>query len=238
MYDQPVADQLRQRLCWRQPLLVINDACTRACAARMIRRQFMTEVLQFAYLLILRGISCPFLTCAPADVSRPLGVGELGYMILQADKALEAGKIAGHLSDMAGERAIMDRCHEMMRMGKAPLLRKLCAEDVRPTIPQILEAQRMGDPDVDDVLIQSFRYIAVSLANVYSFVQPDLILVDSRLFLEPRNRSFLVDTLNRLLLRTHKKKPEIEFVAADEFYGVRCAALCAIHSYLETASEE
>lgn len=232
-YDRPIARELAERLRWQEPILVENDGCTRACAARMLRRQDFDAVESFAYLLIARGISCPFLTSEAADVGRPLGIGELGYMMLRADDALAQGRIAGNLSDLAGERAIMDRCHEAMKSGEAPLLLGLCGGDVRPTIPQILQAQQAGEAAVDGILTRAFRYMAVALANVYNFVQPDVIFVDSRLFSQEKNRRALTDTVQQYLMVTHKKRPAIEFVEPEPQHGARCAALCAIRADLE-----
>ena len=236
-FDRPIARDIAAGLDWSGPILVENDGCTRAQAARMLRRRDFEDIRTFAYLLIARGISCPFLPAGDADVGHPMGIGELGFMMIRADAAITAGHIAGNLSDLAGERALMDRCHAVMRAGVAPRLLAICGGDVRPTIPQILQAQLEGEPVVQEILEQAFRFLAVGLANVYNFVQPDQIFVESQLFSDEANRRVLTDALSHYLMVPHTSRPLLEFVEPEANHGARCAALCAIRADLENGEE-
>ena len=235
-YNKAIARDLAMRLEWKGPVIVENDGCTRAFGVRMLNRQSFKGVHTFAYLLISRGISCPFLSCDAADVGHSMGIGELGHMVIRADEAINEEKTSGNLSSLAGERAIMNFCHEAVKNGKAPLLRKI-SKDERPTIPQILQAQMEGDSDVNEILQKAFYYLAVALANVYNFVQPDLIFVDSRLFSNRNNRLKLVENMQQYLYTTHKMNRNIEFVDPQPEYGARCAALCAIRDYLDSRED-
>lgn len=235
-YNKAVARDLMMRLGWKGPVIVENDGCTRAFGVRMLHRNGFRGVKTFAYLMIARGISCPFLSCDAADVEHPMGIGELGHMVIRAEEALTDEKFNGNLSSLAGERAIMNFCQEAIQAGKAPLLHRIAKEE-RPTIPQILQAQQEGDPDVNAILQKAFFYLAVALANVYNFVQPDLIFVDSRLFSNKGNRSKLVEHMQQYLYTTHKMNCNIEFVEPQPEYGAQCAALCAIRNYLDSAED-
>ncbi|MBQ9197404.1 MAG: ROK family transcriptional regulator [Clostridia bacterium] len=237
-FDCPVASDLATLTGWNKPVVVENDACARAFGIRMLRREEMRRTGRFAYLFIARGLSCPLLPFSPADVGDPLGIGEIGYMIVQADAALSSDAISGHISDLAGERAIMDACHAAMRKGEAPKLSALCGGDIRPTIPQVLAAEQAGDAAVTAILERAVRYLAITLANVINFVQPDMIFVDSRLFSAGQNRALLTDTVNRYLVAPHRSLPAFSFVEADRWNGSRCAALCAIRRELNQYGEE
>lgn len=235
-YNKAIARDLSVHLKWKGPVIVENDGCTRAFGVRMLQRKSFKGVRTFAYLMVARGISCPFLSCDTADVGHPMGIGELGHMVIRADDAITEGKSNGNLSNLAGERAIMDFCQEAVKEGKAPLLYKISKEE-RPTIPQILQAQQEGDPDVDAILQKAFYYLAVALANVYNFVQPDLIYVDSRLFSSQSNRQKLVENMQQHLYTTYTMSRNIEFVDPEPEYGARCAALCSIRNYLNSGEE-
>ncbi len=236
-YDCAVADDIRRLTGWTLPIVVENDACARAFGTRMLHRERMAQVSRFAYLFIARGLSCPLVPCMPADVGNPLGIGELGYMVVRAEDALSSDRIAGHVSDLAGERAIMDRCHQLMREGRAPMLLDICGGCARPTIPQILEAQARGEETVRQTLTAAFRYLAIALANVCNLVQPELIFVDSRLFNTPQNQEVLVRTVRKFLVPSHNNEPAFEFIASDVRNGARCAALCAIRRELDQYEE-
>ena len=236
-FNCAISDDLKSLTGWDKPIFVDNDACTRAYGMRMLHRGEMKQVNRFAYLFIARGLSCPLLPCMPADVGNPLGIGEIGYMIIQADNILTPGSITRHLSDLSGERAIMDRCHQAMREAKAPILSAICSGDARPAIPQILEAQALGDNAVQQILRQAFQYLAIAIANVCNLVQPDMIFVDSRLFSTSENQDVLTQTVQQYLIASHNPVPAFEFIKADAQNGARCAALSAIRQELNQYEE-
>ena len=236
-YNCAVAEDIQKLTGWTLPIIVENDGCARAFGTRMLRRKQMSQVNRFAYLFIARGLSCPLVPCMPTDVGNPLGIGELGYMVLQADTALSSDRIAGHVSDLAGERAIMDRCHRLMREEQAPILRDICGGYTRPTIPQILEAQARGETSVQQVLTTAFEYLAIATANVCNLVRPDMIFVDSRLFHTHQNQEILTQTIRKFLVASHNTEPAFEFIASDVHNGARCAALCAIRHELDQYEE-
>ena len=158
-------------------------------------------------------------------------------MVLQADTALSSDRIAGHVSDLAGERAIMDRCHRLMQEEQAPILRDICGGYSRPTIPQILEAQARGETSVQQVLTTAFEYLAIATANVCNLVRPDMIFVDSRLFHTHQNQEILTQTIRKFLVASHNTEPAFEFIVSDVHNGARCAALCAIRHELDQYEE-
>ena len=232
-FDKDIRAEIRSKTDYAGTISVGNDACTRAMAMQLFERDLLNGVSAFAYLFIARGISCPFILNTSNFECRPLGLGELGYMIIDADRPVDSIGMPGNLSSLSGERAIIDRCHEAMIAGNTPILTDLCGNLDRPTFSQVLAAQLAGETIVQEILASSISSLGIAVCNVCNFIQPEYFFIDARLFESKENRQLFLETVDKHLMVPSNLLPHFVFVEADEFRGAHSAAGYAIRAELD-----
>ena len=78
----------------------------------------------------------------------------------------------GCLEAYASDRAVLDRCGELLAQGRAPRLRELCGT-AAPAMEHVLAALEQGDGDVAEVVEQAVYILGVAVANINNFACPD-----------------------------------------------------------------
>lgn len=210
-----------------------NNACARALGVQLYRREVFENVRSFVYLFVDVGIACPLIVNDLGYAGLVVGTGEIGHMVMERDGMKCSCGNRGCLEAYSSDHAIISRCAEAMAQGKAEVLRKICAGNTVPTIPQILEAQKSGDADVDGIVENAICILGVAVANIINFSGPDTVLIDCKLFGEEHNRNLLLNTANLNLCNKTYQGTEFIFVEPDKGSGAKGAAAVVINKSLE-----
>lgn len=235
-FNRNVREDIRSGIGFSGPIAIGNDANARALGAQLYRREVMNGTTTLAYLFIARGISCPFILRDSYLASHTMGIGELGYMILDPKATGDSLGLHGRLSSYAGERALSGKCAQLIEAGQAPVLAGICGGR-KPDISKILAAQQQGEESVCALIQEALDYIAYGICNVCNFIQPDCLLVDARITEPEENRKRLLQTIDQNLMIQAKGNPRVIFVEADEYSGARCAAALAIRHELNQIAD-
>ena len=216
--------------------MVENNACARAYAAQLFRRELLNNVESFAYLFISTGIACPLVYNFVPDDGMLVGVGEAGHMVLDpAGPKCVCGN-RGCLEAFASDRTVIARCEDVMRRGEAPILRRL-SQGSTPSMAQIVQAQKMGETWISQIVNSAVSSIGVAVANIDNFARPHKILIEGSLFVLEENRQKLLEVVHCNLYTATRSDTVFEFIMPDEFSGARGGAAIAIRGDLETYIE-
>ena len=135
----------------------------------------------------------------------------------------------GCLESVAGETAVLRDCRELLRAGKAPVLRQLAGD--APDIRQILAAQQAGDPDVRRVMDRAVEYLGFAVAGVVNLISPAQVLIEGYLFRIPENRERLLSAARAHFYGLNAREVAIRFLPFDHFGGARGAAAAVIETF-------
>lgn len=222
--DKPVVKDMAERTGFTGQIVLENNVCCRAFAAQQFRR-VMTKgsVSSFTYLFVSSGIACPLMHIAWPAHSIPIGVGEIGHMVMASNGPKCSCGNHGCLEAFSSEKALIARCTELIQNGQAPVLDALCAGEV-PTIQKILAAR--DDPLVAAAVDSAVYYLGLAMANIDNFVRPDLMLFDGEIFASDYTREKLLQTVKANLYRNTLQDVHFRFIPADDFSGALggCAA--------------
>lgn len=235
--EKNVARDVRQLTGFTGPILVENNACARAFAAQLFRREMLNEVPSFAYMFISAGIACPLIYNFIPDYGVLVGQGEAGHMILDpAGPKCSCGNY-GCLEAFASDGTVIRRCEDAMRMGEAPILRRLCQDDESVTIGKVVEAQELGETGISHIVNTAIRSLGVAIANIENFAHPHKMLIEGGLFTREENKQKLLEVVYRSLYTATNMETSFEFITPDIFSGAIGGAAVAIRNDLETYIE-
>ncbi len=247
---RPLAADLSE--CLDLPVFIDNNVRLRAVGYGMEQRGEQPD--SFAYFYISRGLACPLTVKDRVVSGYSFGAGEIGHTILQVEneEAQEKGK-QRCLDDLAGERAILQECRRLLEKGKAPVLKRLLAEEQclrgsQPTesvlertasqdleMKQVLKAQEQGDPDIQAVLEETIEYLGIALANVVNLVNPGYVVVDGYLMKSVQNQKRLETSAREKFFGLNEEEVQIVFKPFDHFSGAKGAAYFLLRRlFLET----
>ena len=142
----------------------------------------------------------------------------------------------GCLEAYASDRAVLDRCGELLAQGRAPRLRELCGA-AAPAMEHVLAALEQGDGDVAEVVEQAVYILGVAVANINNFACPDKMLIEGKLFCRQENRERLLTVVRQNLCGVIRSGTEFIFVEPAACSGAMGAAAMAICKDLETYVE-
>ena len=214
-------------------VIVENNACVRAIGAQFRRRREMENVQSFAYLFVDTGIACPLIVNMANYLGSVVGAGEVGHMVMEANGRQCVCGNRGCLEAYSSDYAVIQRCEEALRQGKAAGLKELCGQ-MRPEMFQIMKAQRQGDKDVAAIVENAVKVLGTAVANIINFTCPEKILIDCKLFGLEKNRTLLLEQADRNLCNKTYRGSEFLFVEPDHTSGALGAAAVAINHALET----
>lgn len=229
--NKPLRQDVRRLTGFTGPVVIENNARARANAALLFRGDITQDAASFAYLFISTGISCPFLLNNGLTSSVALGAGEVGHTIVDplGPKCVCGNR--GCLEAVSSDTAILRACQEAMDGGGSTLLTSLCGGEPL-TMAQVLTAQQEGDPVVTRIVSRALYYIGLSIANIYSFIRPDILLIEGKLFTIQENRRTMLNTVYDNLYTTIQDTNFV-FLDPDINSGAMGACATAIRDYLQ-----
>lgn len=224
-------------LGYEGPISVENNACARAYGAHLFHQDLLREAQSFAYLYISAGIACPLCFNSLSPGGTIAGEGEVGHMVMDPAGPVCSCGNRGCLEAYASERAVLDRAAVALRTGHAPILRKLCPGPEEISIEKVLEAQDQGDPAILAIMEDAVTRLGLAIANIDNFVRPDTMLIESKFFLQERNRIRLLEVIHQNLYTETVMDVKFSFVPPDAFSGALGAAAAAIREDLKAYVE-
>lgn len=219
------------------PVMIENNVRARAIAADLFDRQAVS--VPFAYFYVTFGISCQMIVGDGVLYGRSAAAGEIGHTVVQ-----RGGPVCptcgnqGCLEAFAGERAVLQRCKEVMESNSGTVLHKLCASPDELTIEQVLTAQEMGDAAVGSIMEDVIEYLGIALANTINLVSPRCVVLDGRMICSPKNRELLLNAVNRNLFFVHIDETEFIILPFDPNRGARGAAAVVVREQLLNSANE
>ena len=220
---RPLGADLRER--YPVPILIDNNTRFRAMGYEMQLRG--TRPKMFAYLFISRGLACPIMYNDLVLSGAGAGAGELGQTIL-----LYAGVNGENRTvtadQIASESALFERCMEEMERGRLLQLKKSCRDATELSIRQILDLQQAGDPEINALVEECIFGQALVMANVVNLVNPNTVVVDTRMMSFPANREKLIRYARAHFYGMNAEDVEIRFHEYHSYDGALGAALGTI----------
>ena len=218
-HDLPA--ELGERLGTR--VVVENNVRARAICANLFDRSVETE--PFAYFFVSFGVACQMIFDGKVLYGQSAAAGEIGHTVVQ-----RGGPVCptcgnrGCLEALAGERAVLQRCRDIMNSEKTTVLRELCADPKGLTMDHVLHAQELEDREVNEVMEDVLDYLGIALANTINTISPRMVLLDGHMLQSQRNQSLILRAVERNMFRVHVGKTQFTFLPYSPDAGARGAA--------------
>ena len=228
--EHDLARELGERL--GTDVVVENNVRARMICADLFDRSAAAE--PFAYFFVSYGVACQMMIDGRVLYGQSAAAGEIGHTVVQ-----RGGPVCptcgnrGCLEALAGERAVLQRCREIINAGTPTVLRELCGGNPEKlTIDQVLEAQRMGDGHANAVMEDVLDYLGIALANTINTISPRIVMLDGHILEVPRNREILLQSVKRNIFRVHAGKTRFTFLPYSPDRGARGAAAVVVRELL------
>lgn len=140
----------------------------------------------------------------------------------------------GCLQTYTSESWIIKKSQILFDNSDSTYLRQLAADRSHLTIETILQAYKLGDEGVTNILHNAIKYLSITLNNLSMMIAMDKMVIHGELFTETQLANLIKDYLenNSTLLAT-EKKIHIEFKPYLPINGaVSAAGLCVIKQLL------
>lgn len=230
-----VCRDFRELMKYSGPIWLENNSCARAYGTYLFHKEHLEQSDYFTRLLVAVGIACPLMD-THIQVPRPvIGMGEIGHMVIEPGGRLCRCGNRGCLEAYSSERAILERCWEVMDQGRAPNLSRRVQENGRMTMNQVLASRE--DAAVQDVLDDAIDKLGIAVANVQNFVGSQRILVECQYFDDEKSKARLLDVVDRNLYKKWPTVSEVVFLPQNDYYGATGAAAVAVYKDLQTYVE-
>lgn len=213
------------------PVYIENNVRAKVIASEIFDRRVTKE--PFAYLSVYYGIACQMIVGDRVLYGDKAAAGEIGHMVVQ-----RGGPVCptcgnrGCLEAVAGERAILARCREVMLSTDSCLLWRHCASVEELNMEAVISAQMEGDAFVDEILTDVLDYLGIALANIVNLLSPRAVVVDGRIFSVQKNRNMLLSSAQRNMFLVHRTKSKVTFLEHDPFRGAKGAAAVVVKEFL------
>jgi predicted NBD/HSP70 family sugar kinase len=125
---------------------------------------------------------------------------------------------------LAGERSVLQRCRRQMEKGGARILAQLCPDPAQLTMDHVLQAQELGDREVNEVIEDVLDYLGIALANTINTISPRMVLLDGHMLQSQRNQALILRAVERNMFRVHADKIQFTFLPYSPDAGARGAA--------------
>ena len=204
--------------------------------ARMIQADLIQRVVTedpFAYFFVSNGVACQMMIGGRVLYGQSAAAGEIGHTVVQ-----RGGPVCptcgnhGCLEALAGERAVLEKCRQLMVIGESPVLPRLCEDPERLTMEQVLQAQRLQDAAVNLVVEDALDYLGIALANTINTVSPRMVMLDGHMLAPEQNRSTLLRSVQRNMFRVHVGRTNFLFVPYSLDRGAEGAAAVVVRDFL------
>ena len=209
------------------PVIIDNNVRFRAMGYSIQSGKLIPD--SFAYLYISRGLTCPIMVKHNVISGYHSASGEVGHstiLINTGDEIIE--KTA---DELIGEEVLIKKCRELLKSGKAPILKNICGSENTLMFSHIINAQADGDMDVSEVIEQSIYYLGIVLSNTVNLINPGVVIVDGYIMKNQVNRATLLEVAHKHFFSLNKEEVTIIFKPFDHFFGAKGAALSAIQKF-------
>lgn len=227
--EHNLSAELGQRLGLK--VEVENNVRARAICVDLFDRGVKAE--PFAYFFVSYGIACQMIIDGKVLYGQYAAAGEIGHTVVQRDGPVcpTCGN-RGCLEALTGERAILQRCRDIMEGEKTTVLRELCENPTDLTVGHILRAQELGDAETNTVIADAIDYLGIALANIINLISPRAVVLDSLILTTVQNQELLLAAVERNMFRVHAGVTDFTFLPYDQNRGARAAAAVVVQEFL------
>ena len=221
--------ELSQRLGLK--VEVENNVRARAIGAELFDRMVKTE--PFAYFFVSFGVACQMIIDGKVLYGQSAAAGEIGHTVVQRNGPVcpTCGN-RGCLEALAGERAILQQCRDIMATDTPTILRELCRDPKTLTMDQVLKAQEMGDRAVGNIIADAIEYLGIALANTINLISPRSVVLEGRILSTPKNQARMLRTVEQYMFNIHAGMIDFAFLPHDLNRGARAAAAVVVKEFL------
>ena len=161
------------------------------------------------FLHVGRGMFCSSIYQSKLYGSNNRLVGEVGHIVVHPDgEHCECGK-RGCLQTYASESWIIKKSQILFDNSDSTYLRQLVTNRSHLTIDTILQAYKLGDEGVINILHNAIKYLSITINNLSMMIDTNKMIIHGELFKEVQLSELIKDYLekNVTLLATEKKIP-------------------------------
>lgn len=212
-------------------VVVENNVRARMIHADLVRRSVTTD--PFAYFFVSNGVACQMMIDGKVLYGQSAAAGEIGHTVVQRGGPLcpTCGN-RGCLEALAGERAVLQRCRQLLRTGDSKILPTLCGNPDTLNMEQVLQAQQLGDEAVKLVMEDALDYLGIALANTINTVSPRTVMLDGHMLETEQNQSALLRSVQRNMFRVHVGRTKFVFLPYSPDRGAEGAAAVVVRDFL------
>lgn len=212
-------------------VVVENNVRARMIHADLVRRSVTAD--PFAYFFVSNGVACQMMIDGKVLYGQSAAAGEIGHTVVQRGGPLcpTCGN-RGCLEALAGERAVLGRCRELLASGDAKILSGLCENPEELNMEQVLKAQQLGDEAVKLVMEDALDYLGIALANTINTVSPRTVMLDGHMLENQQNQSALLRSVQRNMFRVHVGRTKFVFLPYSPDRGAEGAAAVVVRDFL------
>ena len=210
---------------------VENNVRARAISAELFDRMVRAE--PFAYFFVSFGVACQMIIDGKVLYGQSAAAGEIGHTVVQRDGPVcpTCGN-RGCLEALTGERAILQRCRDIMATDRPTVLREICPDAGCLTMDQVLMAQELGDREVSYVIGDAIEYLGIALANTINLISPRAVVLEGRILSTPKNQELMRRVVERYMFHIHVGVTDFTFLPHDPNRGARAAAAVVVGEFL------
>ena len=218
------------------PIYFKNNVHCMANAERLFSKDQKDD--QFIFFHVGRGMFCSYMYKGQTYGENKFLVGEVGHTIVHPDGELcECGK-RGCLQTYASEAWIIKKCRILFENSNTTFLKQLATDQNSITIGTILQAYKMGDEGVINILTKAIKYLSITINNLPMIIDTNKIILHGELFDEPDLTTLLSRYLNEdTALHPLSHVWEIVFKSYTEINGALAGCSLAISSSLVQGRE-
>ena len=204
--------------------------------ARLISAELFDRIVKaepFAYFFVSFGVACQMIIDGKVLYGQSAAAGEIGHTVVQRDGPVcpTCGN-RGCLEALTGERAIVQKCRDIMQTDAPTVLKELCPDPRQLTMDQVLAAQQMGDKEASHVIEDAIEYLGIALANTINLISPRAVVVEGRILSTPKNQTRMLDVVEQYMFHIHSGITDFTFLPYDPDRGARAAAAVVVKEFL------
>ena len=204
--------------------------------ARLISAELFDRIVKaepFAYFFVSFGVACQMIIDGKVLYGQSAAAGEIGHTVVQRDGPVcpTCGN-RGCLEALTGERAILQKCRDIMQTDTPTVLKELCTNPSQLTMDQVLLAQEMGDAEVGHVIEDAIEYLGIALANTINLVSPRAVVLEGRILSTPKNQARMLRVVEQYMFHIHSGITDFTFLTYDPDRGARAAAAVVVKEFL------
>ncbi|MEC0241927.1 ROK family protein [Paenibacillus dokdonensis] len=218
----PAVHMLEDRL--RFPVILDNGANT-----ALIAESWANRTKDFVHMLYVHGgtglrlgmMTDNKLIHGAADME-----GSFGQMIIQADGLpyRTAQGNYGALDTYASVHAIEREVNSRLRTGRSSSLRQMLQPGEPAKFPDIMQALKLMDPMVTEIVTQAATYFGIGLANLLNILYPEKVILGGPLMTDS---NLFFYTATQTAIRKTYHYPKYQVIFSKGTYGEEAIAIGA-----------